>query len=202
MSYAPSATVFYLCSAREASAHRGSLVLGVADPRAPLIRREAEAVAEILPDAELFLGEAAGEDQLRRHGARARIVHLATHGHFRRDNPMFSAIQLGTSRLSLFDLYDLELDADLVVLSGCGTGLAEVTAADELVGLSRGLLHAGARAVLVTLWDVNDESTTELMRSFYTQLTAGPAARHGRCAGRCSSCARRTLIPTTGRRSC
>ena len=178
ISYAPSASVFALCRVKKPSPGRGTLVLGVADERAPLIRREAEAVAEILPGASLFLGEEASEENLRRHGESARIVHIATHGYFRRDNPMFSAIQLGTSRLSLFDLYDLELDADLVVLSGCGTGLAEVTAADELVGLARGLLYAGARSVLVTLWDVNDESTTELVGSFYRRLTAGsgPAA--------------------------
>ncbi len=175
VSYAPSASVFSLCRAKGTSAGRGALVLGVADERAPLIRREAEAVAEILPEATLFLGEEASEENLRHHGTGARVVHLATHGYFRRDNPMFSAIQLGTSRLSLFDLYDLELDADLVVLSGCGTGLVEVTAADELVGLARGLLYAGARSVLVTLWDVNDESTMELVGSFYRHLTAGSA---------------------------
>ncbi len=178
VSYAPSASVFALCRGRQPSSGRGALVLGVADERAPLIRREAEAVAEILPEAVLFLGEEASEENLRHHGKDARVVHLATHGHFRQDNPMFSAIQLGTSRLSLFDLYGLELDADLVVLSGCGTGLAEVTAADELVGLARGLLYAGARSVLVTLWDVNDESTTELVGAFYRRLAAGsgPAA--------------------------
>ena len=175
VSYAPSASVYYHCQAKPISSRGGALVLGVADERAPLIRREAEAVAEVLPGASLFLGEEASEENLRRHGRDSRIVHLATHGYFRRDNPMFSSIRLGTSRLSLFDLYDLELDAELVVLSGCGTGLAEVKGADELVGLSRGLLYAGARSVAVTLWDVNDESTAELMRSFYRHLTSGRA---------------------------
>ncbi|MEE8523152.1 MAG: CHAT domain-containing protein [Thermoanaerobaculia bacterium] len=178
ISYAPSASVYYLCRSKSASRCHRNLVLGVADERAPLILREAKAVAEILPEARLLLGDRANESNLRRYAASSRIVHLATHGYFRRDSPMFSAIQLADSRLSLFDLYDLELDADLVVLSGCGTGLSEVTAGEELVGLSRGLLYAGARAVLVTLWDVEDESTTELMRTFYRHFeTLGQPAR-------------------------
>lgn len=178
ISYAPSASIYYLCRSKPASRRRRNLVLGVADERAPLILREAEAVAKILPESRLLLGDEADEANLRRHAAGSRIVHLATHGYFRRDSPMFSAVQLAGSRLSLFDLYDLELDADLVVLSGCGTGLSEVTAGEEIVGLSRGLLYAGARAVLVTVWDVEDESTTELVGSFYRHFQAlGQPAR-------------------------
>lgn len=173
ISYAPSAGVFHLCAAKPAAREQRSLVLGVADERAPRILEEARAVAESLPNATLLLGEEASEDALRRHGASSRIVHIATHGLFRRDNPMFSAIQLGTSRLSLFDLYNLRLGADLVVLSGCGTGLNAVLGADELVGLTRGLLYAGARSVLVSLWDVNDASTADFMRRFYHHLARG-----------------------------
>lgn len=173
ISYAPSASVFYLCRAKEAPTTQRSLVLGVDDERAPRIRQEAQTVAGILPGVLLLLGRDATEENLRRYGAQSRIIHLATHGYFRRDSPMFSAIQLASSRLSLFDFYDLELAAELVVLSGCGTGLSEVTAAEELVGLVRGLLYAGARSVLVTLWDVNDDSTTRFMASFYQHQQAG-----------------------------
>ena len=87
---------------------------------------------------------------------------------------MFSAIQLGDSQLSLFDLYHLELSAELVTLSGCGTGLNVVVGGDELLGLVRGLLYAGAEAVLVTLWDVNDKSTAEFMKVFYELLQTTP----------------------------
>lgn len=173
VSYAPSASVYYLCRSKRGARRERALVMGVADRRAPRIRREARAVADALPGAVLLLGEEASEESLRRLGPHCGLVHLATHGHFRRDNPMFSSIQLGGGRLSLFDLYDLTLDAELVVLSGCGTGLNEVRHGDELVGLTRGLLYAGARSVAVTLWDVNDETTTELMRMFYRELRAG-----------------------------
>ncbi len=173
ISYSPSAGVWHLCSVKRASCEDRSLVLGVADQRAPYILEEARAVAESLPGSRLLLGQAASEDALRRYGARSRFVHIATHGLFRRDNPMFSAIQLGGSRLSLFDLYDLRLGAELVVLSGCGTGLNAVLGAEELVGLTRGLLYAGAQSALVTLWDVHDASTAVFMRRFYQHLAQG-----------------------------
>ena len=107
-----------------------------------------------------------------RKGADSRFVHIATHGRFRQDNPMFSSISLGDSHLNLFDLYQLSLPCELVTLSGCGTGLNMVVGGDELLGLVRGLLYAGAQGVLVTLWDVNDQSTAEFMELFYEALKA------------------------------
>jgi len=173
VSYAPSASVHHLCAIKGPGTGAGSLVLGVPDPATPFIREEAEAVASTLPDARLLLGEAANEENLRRFGPSCRFLHLATHGLFRYDNPMFSALQLGDSRLSLFDLYQLDLGAELVTLSGCGTGLNVIKGGDELMGLVRGLLYAGARAALVTLWDVNDQSTAEFMKLFYRRYQSG-----------------------------
>ena len=171
LSYAPSATVYELCRSRPA-AGGGDLVLGVPDERAPQILEEARAVAELLPDSRLFIGPAADRACLARHGRSCRVLHLATHGLFRSDNPMFSALQLGDGRLSLFDLYEMRLDAELAVLSGCGTGASAILGADELVGLTRGLLQAGARSLIASLWDVHDESTARLMQSFYGGLSA------------------------------
>ena len=174
ISYAPSATVYYLCAAKEPGQAAGALVLGVPDPAAPQIGSEVEAVASVLPEAEIFLGSEATYDVLRERGAGARYIHIATHGWFRQDNPMFSSISLGTSELSLFDLYQLNLPAELITLSGCGTGLNMVVGGDELMGLKRGLLYAGARGLLLTLWDVHDESTAEFMKLFYQRLRQDP----------------------------
>ena len=80
---------------------------------------------------------------------------------------MFSSIRLGNSLLSLFDLYQLHFDAELVTLSGCGTGMNVVIGGDELTGLVRGLLYAGAQTLMVSLWEVHDQSTAEFMRDFY-----------------------------------
>ena len=86
---------------------------------------------------------------------------------------MFSGIRLCDSYLTLYDLYQFNLPADLITLSGCATGLTTISAGDELMGLVRGLLQAGARSLLLSLWNVHDRSTTELMRSFYAQFCNG-----------------------------
>jgi len=86
---------------------------------------------------------------------------------------MFSSIRLGGSYLSLYDLYHLKLPAELVTLSGCATGLNVVRPGDEVVGLVRGLLEAGAQSLVLSLWDVHDRSTKEFMIAFYTQLQQG-----------------------------
>ena len=121
----------------------------------------------------MFLGDSATSDQLQRHGARSRFVHIATHGLFRKDNPMFSSIRLGDGPLSVYDLYQLQLSAELVTLSGCGTGLSVIVGGDEQLGLVRGLLYAGAAAVLLTLWDAHDRSTADFMQVFYARVKQG-----------------------------
>ena len=173
ISYAPSGGVLAACLRRPVSSAEGNFVFGIPDARSPAIEQEARHVASLLPRTQLHLGQEATERRLRQIAGDARVLHIATHGFFRRDNPLFSAIRLGDGFLSLFDLYRLELKADLVTLSGCSTGLSAVVGGDELLGLTRGLLHAGARAVLLSLWDVQDESTAEYMTAFYGGLRAG-----------------------------
>jgi CHAT domain-containing protein/tetratricopeptide (TPR) repeat protein len=170
ISYAPSASVYSLCAGKASPAHGGKLIFGVPDPAAPQILDEVRAVSGVLGDAEVYIGPEATDEVLRQKGPRSRLVHIATHGWFRQDNPMFSSISLGNSHLSLFDLYQLDLPCELVTLSGCGTGLNVVVGGDELLGLVRGLLYAGTQGVLVTLWDVNDQSTADFMKLFYENL--------------------------------
>ena len=173
ISYAPSAAIFALCQQKPALQSGSSLILGVPDAQAPQILDEVQAVAKILPGAELLIGPEASEQALREKGLHSRLIHIATHGNFRQDNPMFSGIRLGTNYFSLYDLYQLKIEAELVTLSGCATGLNVVTAGDELLGLIRGLLYAGAQSLLLTLWDVHDRSTAEFMSSFYSRLQDG-----------------------------
>ena len=173
VSYAPSASIYALCQQKPANTSGASLILGIPDAQAPSIADEVQALKTILPDAKLFMGPAATEDVLRTHGPGSRIVHIATHGYFRQDNPMFSSIRLGGSYLNLYDLYHLKLPAELVILSGCATGLNVVRPGDEVVGLVRGLLEAGAQSLVLSLWDVHDRSTKEFMISFYTRLEQG-----------------------------
>ncbi len=168
VSYAPSSSIFAVCQQKQQPRNTGdALVLAVPDARAPYIADEARFVASAMGDAHLFMGEEATEDRLRTLGPQSRFIHIATHGYFRQDNPMFSSIRLGTSQLSLFDLYQLQFDAELVTLSGCGTGMNVVIGGDELIGLVRGLLYAGAQTLMVSLWEVHDQSTAEFMGDFY-----------------------------------
>ncbi|HEY2460220.1 MAG TPA: CHAT domain-containing protein [Candidatus Acidoferrum sp.] len=171
-SYAPSAAVYALCHERVGALGRGSLILGVPDAHAPLIREEVEAVHRVLAGSELYLGEAANHDVFLKRAKSCHTIHVATHGSFRPDNPMFSGVRLGDGYLYLYELYGMQLSADLLTLSGCATGLNVVAEGDELLGLIRGALYAGARSLLLTLWEVNDRSATDFMSSFYRQLPA------------------------------
>src|SRR5213080_5540983 len=113
---------------------------------------------------------------------------------------MFSSIRLGNSYLNLYDLYELRMDAELVTLSGCATGLNFVAAGDELLGLQRGLFCAGATTLLLSLWDVHDQSTSQLMGHFYERYIQGTDMA-GLCKSPCRNCVRKNPIPFIGRRS-
>ena len=167
ISYAPSAAVFALCQQKAANYAGDSLIFGVADERAPQISHEVRSVAAILPHATLYQGEQATSRALRTKGAQSALLHIATHGIYRQDNPMFSGIRLGDGYLNLYDLYQMKLSARLVTLSGCATGMNFVAVGDELLGLQRGLFCAGATTLLLSLWDVHDQSTSQLMQVFY-----------------------------------
>lgn len=190
--YAPSASIYALSYGEPHNGEGPSLILGIDDPNAPFMRHEAQAVAEIVPEPDVLLGDAATEQALREKGRRSRLIHIATHGYFRKDSPMFSSIRLGNSYLTLYDLYHMNLPAELLTLSGCVTGVNVIAEGDELLGLARGLLYAGARSLLLCLWDVNDRITAEFMKFFYSRLFS-----HGTKAEalQCAMAELRTLYP-------
>jgi CHAT domain-containing protein len=170
VSYAPSASIYALSDRQPDKGVGPSLIFGVEDTKTPYTREEAQAVAAVVPEPQLFLGCNATERALRDNGRCSRLIHIASHGYFRKDSPMFSAIRLADSYVSLYDLYHMNLPAELLTLSGCVTGLNVIAEGDELLGLARGLLFAGARSLLLSLWDVDDQTTAEFMKSFYRRL--------------------------------
>jgi CHAT domain-containing protein len=126
-----------------------------------------------LPDPRVHLDAAATQAALRDALAGADVLHLACHGQFRADSPSFSSLHLADGPLTLHDAAGLPLQAQLVTLSACETGLSKVAPGDELLGLVRGFLLGGARRVLATHWTVDDASTAALMAQFYDEVLAG-----------------------------
>jgi CHAT domain-containing protein len=172
--YAPSAAVYRFCRrARSRSAGPHVAILGLPDELAPAIEREARAVASTSTTDRVYLGAEATYDRLRHEALDARVLHVATHGMFRPERPMLSAIRLADGWITLYDLYDLKVRSDLVVLSACESGTAGVTEGNEILGLTRGLLYAGASCLVASQWRVHDEVTSEFMEHFYGALRAG-----------------------------
>ena len=162
--------------------------------RLPGTRVEAERILSLVP-AEQRLG-ALGFDARRTLAldpavARYRVLHFATHGLLNSTHPELSGLVLSLldSRgeaqngfLRLQDVYQMRIDADLVVLSACQTALGKPVKGEGLVGLTRGFIHAGALQVLSSLWKVPDRATSELMKEVYRAmlvegLRPGPALR-------------------------
>jgi CHAT domain-containing protein len=188
ISYAPSATVLRLCRGRGSSSRvsafgfegspEGRLVaLGLVEPGTPNIEDEIGKLAALFPNSVTLTNERATRQNLFELAPGARFLHLASHGYFRRDNPMFSFLKLADSNLHFYSLLDLRLTAEMVTLSACHTGVNKVFPGDELHGLMRGFLYAGAPSVVASLWAVSDRSTAEFMREMYSQIRAGLSKR-------------------------
>lgn len=175
VSYAPSLAVIGLLRRRRAKIAERPLVLGVPDASAPAIEAEVEAVRRSIRDARVLRGPAATTDALRRGTGRPELVHVACHGFYGDSAPWSAGLRLGDAWLSLPEVYALPGTGDLVVLSGCETGRGAVYSGDEWVGLVRGFLQAGARAVVASLWEVHDRSAARLMGDFYAHLAGGHA---------------------------
>lgn len=176
LSYAPSAAVLLRSLERNGWGTGGAVIFAVPDERAPHILDEVRHVGQALPGATLFTGAEATIERWKEHSKASRILHLATHGIFREDNPLFSSVRLADGHLFLYDLYGSRMAAELVTMSGCATGVQETHGAGEVMGLARGLLAAGTHTAQLALWEVSDASTAEYMGHFYRHLAAnGPA---------------------------
>ncbi len=101
------------------------------------------------------------------------MIHFATHGEFRSDDPLFSGLALEDGWLTTFDVFNSRIGASLVTLSGCQTGMNIVRAGDELYGLARAFLYAGSASLLMTLWPVRDRATAVFMHELYSKLSQG-----------------------------
>jgi len=137
--------------------------------------REAKEVARVYPKSEVYLKEQASKPKAISLSSKYDVLHFAVHAEFSEDDPLSSALLLAgegkeDGRLRVEEIFSLDLKADMVVLSACETGLGKLSNGDELIGLTRAFIYAGTPSVVTTLWKVNDRSSYEFMREFYSNL--------------------------------
>jgi CHAT domain-containing protein/Tfp pilus assembly protein PilF len=186
LAYLPAASALVSSLKREPSG-LGVLALAPGAARLRYAPEEARSVGAIYSDhSQVLLGRSATKRAFAKHADQFEIIHLATHGFFDKINPLFSGVVLQPTagddgRLQVYEIMRLRLQARLVTLSACDTALgsgyfSEFPAGDDFVGLTRAFLSAGSSAVLASLWEVNDRSTMQLMKSFYRELSKTDSA--------------------------
>jgi len=176
----PSASAMKYLVSKKANKGGNILVFGnpdLGDSRFDLAFAEKEAldVAKTKSKSKVFLRKDATVGAFAKYAGSFSYIHLATHGRFDQSSPLKSALLLSpeagsNGMLTADKLYSLELDADLVTLSACETGLSKIANGDDLVGLTRGFLYAGGSSIVASLWKVDDLATSQLMTRFYREL--------------------------------
>ncbi|NEQ37224.1 MAG: tetratricopeptide repeat protein [Okeania sp. SIO3I5] len=161
---------------------RGTALEGQEWGRLKYTRQEADQILALAPDnqkMQVYDFAANLKNAQASEISEYRVVHLATHGFFNDELPENSGIVLSLVNkqgkevegyLTTPNVFNLNLPAELIVLSACETGLGKNVSGEGLVGLTRGLMYAGGERVMVSLWTVNDEGTSELMVKFYQKM--------------------------------
>lgn len=186
LSYSPSLSLLvrYRQLQKSRKSAGGALVLGGAEygedvAPLPYATLEAESIAESWSESTLYTGAKATESAYLKNPSRqnSHLIHIATHGVLG-EHPalLLTPENGGDGRLDMAEILAAPIDAELVTLSACSSGRGWVKPGEGVVGLSRAFLHAGASSVMVSLWNVNDQSTFQLMSLFYENLEgSGPS---------------------------
>lgn len=174
ITYLPAASLLRFCRERARQERGvGALVYAYSNEGAlPCTLEEARLVAATL-GCEARLEEAANLGSFRTEATSKKIIHLAAHGQYREDAPLFSSLLLAGGDLTVHEIFNMEWQASLVTLSACDSGLGAPGGGDEAQGLSRACLYAGASSLALSLWRVDDRAGSLLMQEFYRNLLAG-----------------------------
>ncbi len=182
----PSATVLTYLE-KKPRARQGATVvfanpdLGDAQFDLPYADQEGTAIHTRVPASVLLRRGDATETHARSRALDAKVLHFAAHATFKQDRPLDSAVMLAPGggqdgALTAGEIFGLTLPGSLVVLSACETGRGKLAAGDELIGLTRAFMYAGAPQLLATLWQVDDKASALLMDEFYRELATWPPA--------------------------
>jgi CHAT domain-containing protein len=188
ISYAPSASVWKLAGDAKASTGEGFLGMALGDLAIgnsrglPGTRSELESISPLFTPTDTYYSEEATETIFKNTAGDKEFIHLATHGYTDFYDPIYSFLlfppnEEDDGRLLLTEVMGRRLDASLVTLSACQTGLGNITEGDDLVSLNRAFIYAGSPAVISSLWDVSDYTTALLMEEFYRQCATHSFAK-------------------------
>jgi CHAT domain-containing protein len=185
VSYAPSATLLVLTGRMRPVRRDFALVLGYDGGQLAHVPAEMGVIVGAFSGLTMFSGDQASRERLEAFASQADVIHIAAHGDFRSDAPLFSFVALADGRWQVADVYRQRLRASLVTLGACQTGRGRLTGGD-LIGFAHALFYAGAQAVLVSLWPIHDASTAVLMAALYRGVRQGQckaaALRHAQLA--------------------
>jgi CHAT domain-containing protein/predicted negative regulator of RcsB-dependent stress response len=183
--YSPSASVYIVCNDRLVKT--GSKFMGMAlsdiivDDKAglPGTEDELKKILPLFPENISAFGMNSTETFVKKNAGNYNFIHFATHGSYNYKQPLYSYLLFPSSedddgKLNVYEVFELDLNAKLVTLSACETGLGNVSEGDEITGLSRAFLFAGSSSVIVSLWAVADYPTSLLMTNFYGYLKDHP----------------------------
>ena len=143
--------------------------------------KEVQSIDETVP-SDVFINEQATEANFKKNASDYNVLHLAMHTIMRDDDPLYSLLAFSNveegdtvedNRLYAYEIYNLKLNAQMAVLSACNSGLGKMQKGEGMMSLARGFIYAGCPSIVMTLWQVADKSSSELMTSFYKYLKKG-----------------------------
>ena len=180
ISYIPSLSVLEYLPRGERKENYRILAFGNPDLKdkafdLPATEKEVDEIKSIFPGTEIYKREKATKVLAKKLASQFDIIHFASHGEYIQENPLASCIRLAPEneddgRLEANEIFDMDMKADLVVTSACQTSIGQIRRGDEVVGLTRAFLYAGASSVLGSLWSISDEATAVFMKEFYANL--------------------------------
>lgn len=145
----------------------------------PFAEEEVQSIAQLLK-GNMHLSNQATEKNFKETANNSRIIHLASHTLIDDRNPLYSRLVFAPEDesdedglLHTYELYNMQLNADMVTLSACNTGVGKIQKGEGIISLARGFMYAGVPNVLMSLWAVSDRSTSQLMQNFYQALNEG-----------------------------